>query len=117
MTNTSPDLTIPGPACYPHPMPSLNIRKVGDGPRCYAVWLYSWPVFLDGLDGLPHIGDRYEIFGELWRVRRGERQGRPHAGAVVATPAAPPMDGLSRVAAKCGRATTSCLSIEDTTIG
>jgi hypothetical protein len=25
--------------CYPRPMPSpLNIRKVGDGPRCYAVW-------------------------------------------------------------------------------
>ena len=28
-------------------MPSLNIRKVGDGPRCYAVWLDHWPVFLD----------------------------------------------------------------------
>ncbi len=50
------------------PMPSLNIRKVGDGPRCYAVWLDTWPVFLDGLDGLPHIGDRFEIDGELWRV-------------------------------------------------
>ena len=49
-------------------MPSLNIRKVGDGPRCYAVWLDHWPVFLDGLDGLPHIGDRFEIDGELWRV-------------------------------------------------
>ena len=54
--------------CYPRPMPSLNIRKVGDGPRCYAVWLDTWPVFLDGLDGLPHIGDRFEIDGELWRV-------------------------------------------------
>jgi hypothetical protein len=49
-------------------LPSLNIRKVGDGPRRYAVWLDHWPVFLDGLDGLPHIGDRFEIDGELWRV-------------------------------------------------
>jgi len=30
-------------------MISLNIRKIGDGPRCYAVWLDRWPVFLDGL--------------------------------------------------------------------
>ena len=34
----------------------------------YAVWLDHWPVFLDGLDGLPHIGDRFEIDGEWWRV-------------------------------------------------
>jgi len=49
-------------------MRSLKIRRVGDGPRCYAVWLDHWPVFLDGLDGLPQIGDRFEIDGELWRV-------------------------------------------------
>ena len=49
-------------------MPSLNIRRVGDGPRCYAVWLDGWPVFLDGLEGLPHIGDRFVIDGGLWRV-------------------------------------------------
>jgi hypothetical protein len=49
-------------------MPKLNIRKVGDGSRCYAVWLDHWPVFLDGLEGLPHVGDRFEIRGELWRV-------------------------------------------------
>jgi hypothetical protein len=42
-------------------MLSLNIRYVGDGPRCYAVWLDGRPVFFDGLDGLPHIGDRCEI--------------------------------------------------------
>ena len=54
--------------CYPHPVPSLNIRRVGDGPRCYAVRLDTWPVFLEGLDGLPHIGDRFEINGELWRA-------------------------------------------------
>jgi len=24
-------------------MPDLNIRKVGDGPRRYAVWLDHWP--------------------------------------------------------------------------
>ena len=52
----------------PHPTPSLNIRRVGNGPRRYAVWLDHWPVFLDGLDGLPHIGDRFEIDGGLWRV-------------------------------------------------
>ena len=44
------------------------IFQVGDGPRCYAVWLDHWPVFLDGLDGLPQIGDRFEIDGQLWRV-------------------------------------------------
>ena len=49
-------------------MPQLNIRKVGDGPRWYAVWLDHWPVFLDGLEVLPHIGDRFEIDVELWRV-------------------------------------------------
>ncbi len=50
-------------------MPSpLNICRVGDGPRRYAVWLGGWPVFLDGLDGLLHIGDRFEIDGEWWRV-------------------------------------------------
>ena len=49
-------------------MPSLNIHRVGDGPRCYAVRLDGWPVFLDGLDGLPQIGDRFEIDGEWWRV-------------------------------------------------
>jgi len=49
-------------------MPSLNIRKVGHGPRCYAVWLDHWPVFLDGLGGVPHIGDRFEIESELWRA-------------------------------------------------
>jgi hypothetical protein len=49
-------------------LPDLNIRRVGNGPRCYAVWLDHWPVFLDGLDGLPHIGDRFEIDSELWRV-------------------------------------------------
>ncbi len=55
--------------CYRRPMPSpLNIRRVGDGPRCYAVWLDHWPVFFDGLDGLPQIGDRFEIDGEWWRV-------------------------------------------------
>jgi hypothetical protein len=25
-------------------------------------------VFLDGLDGLPDIGDRFEVDGQLWRV-------------------------------------------------
>ena len=54
--------------CYPRPVPSLNIRRVGDGPRRYAVWLDHWPEFLDGLGGLPYIGDRFEIDGELWRV-------------------------------------------------
>ncbi len=36
--------------CYPHSMPSLNIRKVGDGPRCYAVWLDGWPIMLAELE-------------------------------------------------------------------
>ena len=49
-------------------MPSLNVRHVGDGPRCNALWLDHRPVFLDGLEGLPHIGDRFEIDGQLWRV-------------------------------------------------
>jgi hypothetical protein len=49
-------------------MLSLNIRHVGDGPRCYAVWIDCWPGFLDGLDGLPHIGDRLVIDGLLYRL-------------------------------------------------
>ncbi|MDB4306168.1 hypothetical protein N9980_01220 [bacterium] len=68
MTDRTPDLTIPGPTCYPRPMPSPDIRRVGDGPRRYAVWLDHWPVFLDGLDGLPHIGDGFEVKGAMWRV-------------------------------------------------
>ena len=53
---------------YPRPMPLLNIRRAGDGPRCYAVWLDTRPVFLDGLDGLLRIGDRFEVDGKGWRV-------------------------------------------------
>ena len=49
-------------------MPDLNIHRVGDGPRCFAVRLDHWPVFLDGLGGVPHIGDRFEIESELWRA-------------------------------------------------
>jgi len=49
-------------------MPRLAVCKVGDGPRCYAVWLDHWPVFLNRLDALPQIGDRFEIDGESWRV-------------------------------------------------
>jgi len=45
-----------------------NKYRIGDGPSRYAVWLDTWPVFLDDLDGLPHIGDRFEIDGEWWRV-------------------------------------------------
>ena len=49
-------------------MRDLNIRKVGDGPYRYAIWLDTWPVFLDGREDIPYIGDRFEIDGELWRV-------------------------------------------------
>jgi len=32
-TDTTPDLTIPGPACYAHPMTSaLDTRSAGNGP-------------------------------------------------------------------------------------
>ena len=48
--------------------PDLDYRTVGDGPRCYAVWLDHRPVFLDGLEGLPHIGDGFEVAGEVWRM-------------------------------------------------
>ena len=53
---------------FPHPVPSLNICRAGEGPRFYAVWLDHRPVFLDGLKRLPHLGDRFEIDGQLWRV-------------------------------------------------
>jgi hypothetical protein len=53
---------------YPRPMPPFDVRRVGNGPIQGAMWLDHWPVFLDGLDGLPHIGDRFEIDGQLWRV-------------------------------------------------
>ena len=42
---------------------------IGDGPRQIPVWLRrEEPVVLTGLDGIPKVGDRYEIHGELWRV-------------------------------------------------
>ena len=46
-----------------------NKYRVGDGPRQIPVWLRrEEPLLLDGLDEYPKVGDRYEIFGELWRV-------------------------------------------------
>ncbi len=54
--------------CYPPHMIKDNKYRIGDGPRRMPVWLDHWPVFLDGLDRLPHVGDRFEVDGELWRV-------------------------------------------------
>ena len=43
--------------------------RIGDGPRQMPVWLRrEEPLVLTGLDEYPKVGDRYEIFGELWRV-------------------------------------------------
>jgi hypothetical protein len=43
--------------------------RVGDGPRKMPVWLRrEEPLMLTGLDEIPKAGDRYELFGELWRV-------------------------------------------------
>ncbi len=44
-------------------------HRIGDGPRQIPVWLRTEePVVLTGLDKYPRVGDRYELFGELWRV-------------------------------------------------
>ena len=43
--------------------------RIGDGPRQMPVWLRrEEPLVLTGLDEIPKVSDRYEIFGELWRV-------------------------------------------------
>ncbi len=68
MTDTTPDLTIPGPTCYLQPMPDLDIRTIGTGPKHTAMWLDGSPCIVTGLDEIPKVGDRYELFGELWRV-------------------------------------------------
>ena len=46
-----------------------NNYHIGDGPRQMPVWLQrEEPVVLTGLDEYHKVGDRYEIFGERWRV-------------------------------------------------
>jgi len=46
-----------------------NKCRIGDGPRRIPVWLRTEePVVLAGLDEYPTVGDRYENFGELWRL-------------------------------------------------
>ena len=46
-----------------------NKYRIGDGPRQMPVWLRrEEPLMLTGLDEIPKVGDRYELFGELWRV-------------------------------------------------
>jgi hypothetical protein len=32
------------------------------------MWLDGMPCMLTGLDEYPRVGDRYELFGEFWRV-------------------------------------------------
>ena len=50
-------------------MTKKNKYRVGDGPRQIPVWLRrEEPLVLDGLDEYPKVGDRFELFGELWRV-------------------------------------------------
>ena len=50
-------------------MPKDNKYRIGDGPRQMPVWLQREdPVVLTGLDEIPKVGDRFELFGELWRV-------------------------------------------------
>ena len=44
-----------------------NEYRIGDGPRQMPVWLRrEEPLMLTGLDEIPKVGDRYELFGELW---------------------------------------------------
>ena len=50
-------------------MTKANKYRIGDGPREMPVWLRrEEPLMLTGLDEIPKVGDRYELFGELWRV-------------------------------------------------
>ena len=48
-----PDLNIPGSACNARPMPDLDVRTVGDGPKRTTAWLDGVPIMLAGLDAWP----------------------------------------------------------------
>ena len=49
-------------------MPSLTIRRVGNGPKQSAMWLDGTPCIVKGFHEWPKVGDRYVVGGELWRV-------------------------------------------------
>ena len=53
---------------YAHPMPALDIRSAGNGPKQPAMWLDGVPCMVTDLHEWPKVGDRLEIDGVLWRV-------------------------------------------------
>jgi len=42
-------------------MADLDLRRVGNVAKRGAMWRDGWPVFLDGLEGLSHIDDLFEL--------------------------------------------------------
>ena len=54
--------------CYPRPMPSLNIRNVGDGPMRGAMWHDGVPCIAQGFHEWPKVGERHVIDGVLCRL-------------------------------------------------
>lgn len=43
-------------------------HRVGDGEKKIPLWLDDVPVLAVGLEEWPHVGDRFVILGQLWRV-------------------------------------------------
>ncbi len=54
--------------CYSRPMSSLNIRKVGDGPKRGSMWLDSVRCITEGFHEWPKVGDTVVIHGVLYRL-------------------------------------------------
>ena len=51
-----------------YPIPSLTIRRVGNGPKQSAMWLDGAPCMVKGLDQWPKVGERLFVDGLLYRV-------------------------------------------------
>lgn len=58
------------PVCQLSSVDCVHLILMSQIPLCQIpVWLRTEePVELTGLDEYPKVGDRYELFGELWRV-------------------------------------------------
>ena len=54
--------------CYLRPMPSLDTRRAGNGPKCSAMWLDGVPCIVEGFHGWPKVGERHVIDGLLYRL-------------------------------------------------
>jgi hypothetical protein len=49
-------------------MPSLDIRRAGNGPKKSAMWLDGVPCMVTGFHEWPKVGERHLIDGVLYRL-------------------------------------------------